>query len=60
MPIIDDLIVSTQAKIAANEQAIATLRDAIETRTQQLVQAETRRGLLRARLEALQVLATEP
>ena len=60
MPTIDELITATQTKIAQNEQAILTLKDTIAMRTEQLAQAEVRRGVLRARLEALQVLATEP
>jgi hypothetical protein len=60
MPTIPELIASTQAKIATNEQTIVTLTEAIKTRTVQLAQAETRRSLLRARMEALQLLATEP
>jgi hypothetical protein len=60
MPTIPELIASTQAKIATNEQTIVTLKAAIETRAAQLALAEARRSVLRLRLEALQVLATEP
>ena len=59
MPTIADLIVATQAKLDANVARIVTLRQQLVDIGQQLNQAEQRGELLRARLDALDLLSRE-
>lgn len=59
MPTIPELITATEAAIAQNTQTRETLQAAIEARVAQLAQAETRRALLKTRLETLQTLLAE-
>lgn len=59
MPTITELLTATQTKLDANVARIAAIKQDLATLGQQLNQAEQRGELLRARLEALDLLSRE-
>ena len=59
MPTIPALVTATQTKLDAADALIASLESQLEIKRLQLEQAQAQRRVLRSRLEALTVLASE-